>query len=72
MVMLMLIMSIAVVCYTLVDLVEIYRDKQWAIFCFYSLAMVFVLVISLCISMNIKLPSPAIPVKNLINAVFGL
>lgn len=69
---LLLITIIAVVSYILVDLIPVYRDKQWGVFWFYSAAMAFVLFIAICISQDIKLPSPAITLKKVISAIFGL
>ncbi len=54
------------------DLIQIFRRKQWAVFWFYSVIMIIVVVMTICISMDIKLPSPAITIKKVINAIIGV
>ena len=54
------------------DLNQIFRRKQWAVLWFYSVIMVIAVVMTICISMDIKLPSPAITIKKVINAIIGV
>lgn len=69
-----MVVSISLVCtlFILIDLVTIYRNKQWWTFGVYSTMLVFVYVLTLLIASGIKIPSPAIPLKKIISAIYGL
>ncbi len=54
------------------DLNQIFRRKQWAVLWFYSVIMVIAVVMTICISMDIKLPSPIGMFRKVINAIIGV
>lgn len=69
----MLIMTIiAVVLFIFTDLIQIYRGKQWKLFWVYLLMIVSAVVLTVLMSFEIKIPSPALPLKNAVKAIFGL
>lgn len=69
----MIIMTIAtVVFFILTDLIQIYQQKRWKLFWVYSLMIVSVIVLAILISFDIRIPSPAVPLKNAVKAIFGL
>jgi hypothetical protein len=69
--MLVLIITFVLVFFILADLIPIYINKQWKLFWVYSVMMLFVYVLMIFIALGIKIPSPAIPIKNLITAILG-
>jgi hydrogenase/urease accessory protein HupE len=69
----MIIMTIATVVFLiLTDLIQIYQQKRWKLFWVYSLMIVSVIVLAILISFDIRIPSPAVPLKNAVKAIFGL
>lgn len=70
--MLLILVVIAVAIDIPADLIPIYRRKQWAVLWFYSVIMAFALVLTICISLDIKLPSPVAALKKAITAVLGI
>jgi hypothetical protein len=54
------------------DLIPIWRRKQWAVFWFYLIIMAFAIVLTVCISLDIKLPSPFAALERVITAILGI
>lgn len=55
----------------IIDLIPIFRNRQWKVFWAYSVMMSFAVLLAILISLDIKLPSPAIPLKNAVTSIFG-
>lgn len=70
--MLLILVVIAMAINIPADLIPIFHKKQWAVFCFYIGIMAFAVVLTICISMDIKLPSPIGTMKKAIKAIFGI
>lgn len=54
------------------DLIPIYRSKQWGAFWAYSVIMAFALILIICISLDVKLPSPTSALRKSITVIFGI
>lgn len=69
-----MVISISLVCtlFILIDLVAIYKNKQWWTFWVYSTILAIVYVLTLFIAAGIKIPSPAIPLKKIISTIYEL
>lgn len=70
--MLLLMISISCVFFILADLVPIYINKEWKLFWVYSVAIALVFVLSILITMGIKLPSPSLLLEKIILAIFNI
>lgn len=68
-----LMVTITILCiyYILVDLVPIYQSKQRLLFWIYSTIMVLVYVVSVLIAFDVKVPSPALPLKKMVFSIWG-
>jgi hypothetical protein len=70
--MLLVMITFACAFFILTDLIPAYQNKQWKLFWVYSAMMALVYVLTIFIALGIKLPSPAVPLRNLITAIFGI
>ncbi len=70
--MLLVMITFVGVLFILTDLIPVYQNKRWKLFWVYSAIMAFVYVLTIFITMGIKLPSPAVPLRNLITEIFGI
>lgn len=52
------------------ELIPIYRNKEWKLFWIYSIILLITYIVSVAYSLDIKLPSPADPIKNLVTFIF--
>lgn len=70
--MLLILVVIVIVINIPYDLIPTYHSKQWGAFWAYSVIMVFALTLTICISLDVRLPSPAVTLKKAITAIFGI
>lgn len=70
--MLLVMITFAITFFILLDLIPIYQNKLWKLFWVYSAMMVFLYVLTIFIALDIKLPSPATPLKNAVTTIFGV
>jgi len=68
----LILVAIVLVIYIPVDLIPVWRKKQWALFWFYLVITAFSVVLSICILLKITLPSPVIVLKKVITAILGI
>lgn len=54
------------------ELIPLYQNKYLKLFWVYSTLMMVSLAITLMIALEIKIPSPAVPIKKAVSAIFGL
>jgi hypothetical protein len=54
-----------------IQLVPLYKNKQWRDFGVNTSISAFSFVIASLLSLGVKIPSPADPIKNFITAFFG-
>lgn len=54
------------------DLLPIYEQKQQKAFWVYVILNAFAFIIFIFIALDIKLPSPAMPIKKVVSSIFGL
>jgi hypothetical protein len=54
-----------------IQLVPLYKNKQWRDFWVNLSISALSFVVAALLSLNIKIPSPAEPIKNFITAFFG-
>lgn len=69
-----LILAVTIVCtlFILLDLVPIYRNKQWWEFWVYLTMIAVVYVLILFIAAGVKIPSPAVPLKKIVSVILGI
>jgi hypothetical protein len=60
-----------VIFFVIADLVPVYKGKQYGTLCIYLAMMVSVVVISFLLAIDIKVPSPAVPLKQLVDLIWG-
>lgn len=70
--MFLVLVTIVLVIYIPADLIPVWRKKQWAVFWFYLVVMAFSVVLTVCISMKIILPSPVTAIEKVITAIVGI
>jgi len=58
--------------FILIDLVPIYKKKQWNYVWFYSIIVLISFTISILDKFDFTIPSPAEPIEKLIRFVFGI
>lgn len=66
------IFSVIVTFFVIFDLIPIFQQKQFKAFWVYIILISFSYILSLLLVIDIKLPSPAEPLKKLVSLVFGL
>jgi hypothetical protein len=54
-----------------IQLVPLYKNKQWKDFWVNSSIWFFSFLVAVLLSMGVKIPSPADPIKEFITAIFG-
>lgn len=67
-----IIYSVLVIIFIFHDLVPLIKNKQWKTSILYSVIIVFSLSIIVLYAFNVKVPSPAKPIKNFVTKVFNL
>ena len=60
------------VIFVFIDLVPLYRERQWKAFWIYTVLLLLSCLLTVLIDLNIEMPSPAKPLKKLISAIWGL
>lgn len=72
--MLLLIIMVALACvvFIIADLIPIYKKKLWKQFWTFSVMMALVFLLAALITFDVKVPSPAIPIKNAVMTIFGV
>lgn len=53
------------------DLVPLYKDKLWKDFWTNTALSSISFIVAVLLSLNVRIPSPAKPIKNIIMSVFG-
>lgn len=66
------IFSVIVTFFVIFDLIPIFQQKQFKAFWVYIILISFSYILSLLLVIDIKLPSPAEPLKKLVSFVFGI
>ena len=64
--------SIIVTFFIIFDLLPIFHQKQWKAFWVYVILISFSYVVHILYLLDIKFPSPAVPIKKLVSYIFGL
>lgn len=69
-----LVLSVAIVCtiFIFLDLIPLFREKKWLEGWIYISAIAFVLILSLLIALGIDIPSPVIPIKKAVSAIWRI
>lgn len=71
--MIMIVLSLFVYSlYILFDLVPLYINKQLKLFWVYSILLIIALSITILVGLEVKIPSPAEPLKRMVVAIWGL
>lgn len=55
-----------------VDIVPLYRSKNWLAFWVYSIILSSVYILNILISLDLKIPSPTIPLEKMVSKIWGL
>lgn len=58
--------------FVLVDLVPMYQKKQWWVFWVYSIMIALTYILTILIALDVKIPSPANPLKKAVTAIWGI
>lgn len=58
--------------YIFIDLIPLYREKHKNIYWPYILLMASAYFLCILLSFNIKVPSPAVPIKHIVSAIIGI
>lgn len=69
--MLIVMVSIALVYFVFADFVPACKSRSWKLVWVYAVMMVFMYFLVILTAMDIKLPSPAVPLKKIIEAILG-
>ncbi|MCX7773966.1 MAG: hypothetical protein N2376_12730 [Clostridia bacterium] len=65
-------MSMVVAVFILIDLFPMAKEKAWKEFALYLGLMAAVLVLGALVALDVKLPSPAEPLKKAVSFIWGL
>ncbi len=68
----LIVITITCAFFIVTDLTAIYQNRQWKLFWVYSAMTVSVCALAILIAADIKVPSPAVPLKNIVTAIFGV
>lgn len=66
----MVIFSIIYLYFIFNDLVPIYEKKNWTLFWSYTSFTILSYFLFLLLAFEVNIPSPSIPIKNLVNTIF--
>ncbi|NLM74515.1 MAG: hypothetical protein GX187_00260 [Clostridiaceae bacterium] len=55
----------------IIDLIPIYRDQQWKAFFVYCFFLTIFLILAVLMEYNVKIPSPAEPIRSIVSFIFG-
>ena len=69
--MLIVMVSIALVYFVFADFVPACKSRSWKLVWVYAVMMVFMYVLVVLTAMDIKLPSPTVPLKKIVEAILG-
>ncbi len=69
---LILLYTLAYIFFVFIDLIPLYQSKCWKLFWTYSILMTVSYIIIFLIVLEVKIPSPAVPIKKAVSAIFGL
>lgn len=58
--------------FVIIDLIPMFRDKRWKSFWTYTVLLLTAYVLIFLIVLDIKIPSPTVPIKKMITALFGV
>lgn len=58
--------------FIMIDLIPLYKNRKWKSFWTYTALLSVSYVFNLLIVIDVKLPSPAIPIKKMLSTLFGL
>jgi putative effector of murein hydrolase len=61
-----------IIIFIFIDLIPLYKEKKWMSFWVYATVLGIVFVIALLLAFNIKIPSPADPLKEIIVVIWGI
>lgn len=64
--------SLLHILFILVDIVSIYKDNKRKLLLVYSILWFSSYIIFVLISVNVKIPSPALAIKKLVALIYGL
>lgn len=65
------ILLFTIIVFIFIDLVPLYKQQQWMSFWVYTIFMAIALALAVMIELKIDIPSPAVPIKNFVTALFG-
>lgn len=65
-------LTFIIILFIFIDLVPVFKEKQWLIFWIYTLLTLVVFVSALLIELDVKMPTPAPLMKKVVTAIWGL
>jgi hypothetical protein len=69
---LILVFTVIVVAFILLELIPIYQKKQKRLFRVYASMLAAEYILAVLLSLGVKIPSPAEPIKRIVSMIFGL
>lgn len=63
--------TIVFLLFIIFDLIPIFHKKKWKVFWVYTILISFSYVIHILLTIGVKIPSPADPIKKLVSSIFG-
>lgn len=69
---LIFIYSLIYIYFVIADLIPLYQNKRLKLAWTYSSILLISYTLLILIVLEVKIPSPAVPIKNVITAIFGL
>lgn len=57
--------------FVIIDLIPLYRKKEWAGFFLFGIMLVFSIVLAVIMDLRVDVPSPAEPIKRIITFIVG-
>lgn len=67
-----IVITFIIILFILIDLIPVYKEKQWLIFWAYTLLTLVVFISALLIELDVKMPTPAPLIKKVVTAIWGL
>jgi hypothetical protein len=67
------VLAVTFVCimFIFIDLVPIYKNKDWLVFWVYTSMLAVIYTSVLLTAVGVEIPSPSVPLKKLVNMIMG-
>jgi hypothetical protein len=69
--MLLILCTLVYVFFVMIDVIPFVKNKKWKVLAAYGVIFVTAYIFSVLTELGVKIPSPAVPLKQLVTAIVG-